>query len=347
MDLLKPVNIYEHRSEHPVLYATFLEEFRYLTEPPLPDSQVKLTSDDNLEDVFYEDMSIYFYTDLGIASQKTNEIFEEHRTRTVRVGEGIRLELELEHFTLFFYLNQGRLTVSIKILLESVTKANAPEFVNECVKYVLREIGHRDAIDLLCTPNISRTRRREGAGLGVEMFFGNRRFEERSVLKQKVNGQSIYTFVTTDNPESDLMDAYPTPEFVDFINQDFHGPSLLNISWNDDVMSLDWDICSVKIYKSLGRIEVTILGEPRDNYPPFPKPEMVREALEVANAWDRDRYAEGVDETINNNKEYQIAFRESIPDEAKVQCRHTKFRPVYEKRRQTPNGVQVLKGVHQ
>ena len=48
MDLLRPVDIYAHRSEQPVLHVTFPEEFRYLTEPPLPDSQVKLTSDDDM-----------------------------------------------------------------------------------------------------------------------------------------------------------------------------------------------------------------------------------------------------------------------------------------------------------
>lgn len=351
MDLLRPVDIYEHRSEVPVLYATFPEEFRYLTEPPLPDSQVKLTSDDDMaKNAFYDDMSIYFEANLGIASQTTNEMFEEHRTRTVRVGEGIRLELELEHFTLFFYLDQGRLRVSIKILLESVTKANAPEFVNESVKYVLREYGHRNAVRYAYQPVIEQARRREGAGLGVEFEFYMDGNSLPLVLKSKVAGQSIYTFQNTSDPDYEIH-AYDfekltpqTPAFVDFINDDFPGPPLLDVTLNNDVYSLDWDICSVKFNSSLGRLEVTLFGEPRDSFPPFPKPEMVREALEVADAWDRDMYAADVELVKDLNKEYQIAFRERIPDEAKVQCRYTKYRPVYEKRRQTANGVQVLKG---
>ena len=355
MDLLRPIDIYEHRSEQPVLYATFPEEFRYLTEPPLPDTKVKLTSDDDMAQMaFVDDMSIYFEANLGIASQKTNEMFEENRTRTVRVGEGIRLELELEHFTLFFYLDQGRLRVSIKILLESVTKANAPEFVNESVKYVLREYGHRNAVRVY-EPIIGQARRREGLGLGVgfEFYIGDGDISLPLVLKSKVAGRSIYTFQNRFNfndpayeiHANDLQKFTPqTPAFVDFINDDFPGPPLLNVTLNDDVLSLDWDICSVKIHRSLGRIEVTLFGEARDNYPPFPKPEMVREALEVADAWDRDMYAADVELVKDLNKQYQIAFRESIPDEAKVQCRYTEYKPVYEKRRQTANGVQVLKG---
>lgn len=350
MDLLRPVDIYEHRSEEPVLHATFPEEFRYLTEPPLPDTKVKLTGDDDMAQMaFIDDMSIYFEANLGIASQKTNEMFEENRTRTVRVGEVIRLGLELEHFTLFFYLHQGRLRVSIKILLESVTKANAPEFVNESVKYVLREYGHRNAVRVY-EPIIGQARRREGLGLGVGFEFYMDDISLPLVLKSKVAGQSIYTFQNTSDPAyeihaNDLEKFTPqTPAFVDFINDDFPGPPLLNVTLNDDVLSLDWDICSVKIHRSLGRIEVTLFGEPRDNYPPFPNSSTVREALEVANAWDRDMYAGWVDEIINDNKQDEIAFRESIPDEAKVQCRYTKYRPVYEKRRQTANGVQVLKG---
>ena len=185
MDLLRPVDIYEHRSEHPVLHATFPEEFRYLTEPPLPDTKVKLTSvfHDDLENAFYD--NIIFEAIIGIASQKTNEMFEN---RTVTDGdrfrwiepeqselESLELALELDHFTLSFTLNQGRLEVSIQIWYESVTpswaQANAPEFVNETVKYVLREYGHRNAVEFLYEPTIGPARRREGAGLGVELEF--------------------------------------------------------------------------------------------------------------------------------------------------------------------------------
>lgn len=318
MDLLRPVDIYEHRSEQPVLHATFPEEFRYLTEPPLPDAKVRLTIDDPVLENAFDGESIDFEAFIGIPSQRTKEMFEEESARLRYDVE--RLELELEHFTLLLEKERGRLRVRVRIFLQSVTKANAPEYVNVIVKYVLRELGHRNAVDVLMNPYIQEPRRREGAGLGVEMMFFMFDFEERLVLKDKVAGQSIYTFGTAEDEQVEMDDdfpVYPTPEFVDFINQDFHGPSLLNMSWDDDVMSLDWDICSVKIYKSLGRIEVTIFGEPRDNYPPFPNL-TVQEALEVADAW----------------------FIETRG----VQCRYTKYREQYELRQRTDDGEVRLKG---
>ena len=331
--LLEATEIYfVPRTEELVLWVTFPEEFRYMTNPPLPESKIRLTYDDIAENAIVN-MYAVFDNNLGVPSQHAIDFVKEHGRLVNNSGFAF---LKYEYYEVLFQIDDrdGDLVLNFKVDLSQVKEANAPKFIDDTFKQLVWEYGdqndltgYQKLVNDFFVPDLMRLQRREDAGLGLEMEFGLRGIFENAddpplVLSNYVPGQRIYTFQSSEFRY--LPSILSDEAFANFINANAPGPPLLNVTFDDGVLSIEWNRCSIKIYQEEKVIEVTLFGNPRDGFPLFPL--VVDEALEVADTWFIETHPD------------------EVPPELGVQCRYTKYREEYELRQRTDDGEVRLKG---
>ena len=323
------------RPREMVLFVTFPEEFRHMTNPPLSDSMIRLTYDDDAETAIIN-MEIDFRDrNLGVPSQQAIDFIEEHG-HVDNDGVWGNADLEYEYYSVFLHIADGVLKLYMRVDLAKVTEANAPKYIKDAFNRVVWEYGDQNdltgyqrLVNEYFVPDEMELQRREGAGLGLQMSIGlfvHFAQPQPLVLTDYVPGQRIYTF------QSSEFVGFPSvlsdEAFANFINANAPGPPLLNVTFDDGVLSIEWNRCSIKIYQEEKVVEVILFGNPRDGFPLFPRFSTldVDAALEVADAWFIETHP------------YEV------PPELGKQCRYTKYREQYELRQRTDDGEVRLKG---
>lgn len=331
--LLRATEIYFlARPQELILWVTFPEEFRYMTNPPLPESKIRLTYDDIAENAIVNMDITFMDSNLGVPSQQAIDFLKEHG---YAVNDSAGAYLKYEYYNVSMNIRGGILDLMLTVDLAQVTEANAPKFIDDTFKQLVWEYGdqndltgYQKLVNDFFVPYKMELQRREGAGLGLEMSLGFHGLFDRAddpplVLTDYVPGQRIYTFQSSEFEGTSILSD---EAFANFINANAPGPPLLNVTFDDGVLSIEWNRCSFKIYQQEKVVEVILFGNPRDGFPPCPVAEIVDAALEVADAW----------------------FIETHPDEVPPglgpQCRYTKYREEYELRQRTNDGEVRLKG---
>ena len=130
------------------------------------------------------------------------------------------------------------------------------------------------------------------------------------------------------------LDNHRFAKMVQFINSNSQIESpILDVVSNYPEFQINWDSCSVLINSDeQGRngFTVTFFDPPRERYPKYPKPEQIEKVIEYMEVEMDLNYDYFRETEMDASARRKINRYRSMPEDQKVKCRYTKYRPVYE-----------------